>query len=674
MKAAFVQAVSKFKSIRLQPELEVWEESEEKVRQIIKDEDVALISDKASGVLLVAGPESDVNRLENSLGEGIDKIAKRAQRQKFSRSQKVKMSPSLFHLLCHDGLRDKIQIVYPELEMSYQRERSELRLTGYSDEISQAQNVICESILCQKRLKLDLDPHVLSLLQVENQEELTDTLLTSHGINAAFDISAQTVQLLAFSDRSLEEAEEHVHALVMSRYIPVKDSDIMKKPEWNQLLSQINTNSKSFPRLQVHTTGQQVVVSGLRESVVKVCSELEDFIKQNSNVEETIVVKPNILVEFVKKMKSSRLEEVKDTVLVSYREEAICLSGSSARVTHCKTLVEDLVSSLCFETVIVSKPGMKKFFKDKESMYTSTLMTETGCLVRLVDVRRTGQDSAAKYHEPKPAYVIQTSDGVEIAVCNADMCSYPVDAVVSSSGKDLKLGNGLAAALLKTAGPELQVQCDKIISSRGQLKPGDCVITDAMGGLCCSKVIHAVGPKFDPAAPQKPVAQLKKAVKSSLELAESHSCSSVALPVISQSLDFPLDLYVNTIMKAVKEYCEERYDDSLKKIHLVNNDDTIVKALVTALKHKFKKAAVARIPKLPATPAKVPHVKHVGSAPSDPNVLGQVKTNEGLDITLAKGKIEKAKVIQMFFIIHHFNDRSKSFQTGQYGKYVKKLL
>ena len=69
---------------------------------------------------------------------------------------------------------------------------------------------------------------------------------------------------------------------------------------------------------------------------------------------------------------------------------------------------------------------------------------------------------------------------------------------------------------MKAAGPQLQEECDKIINLKGQLKPGDCVITDAGGQLCCKKVIHAVGPKFDQAKPQNALAQLKRAVKGTL--------------------------------------------------------------------------------------------------------------------------------------------------------------
>ncbi|XP_044073695.1 poly(ADP-ribose) polymerase family member 14-related sequence 1 isoform X2 [Siniperca chuatsi] len=640
VKSAFAQALSKFKSLKLQSESEVWEESEEKIRQTLLNEDVVVVPDKASCVLSVVGLAADVNRLEKTLCEVINKIVKRVQREKSSVTQEINVSSSSFHILCQDGLQDKLLHVYPELKISVRKES--LIVTGLRDEILAASKVIYDAIFALKRQTLEIDNFVLDLLKDEHQEELTNALLTSNGINAAFEINAQRVQLLAVSDRDLNDAEDHLGRLLISQYIDVEDCNVLEKPEWQTLVSQLeNTNNKSCGRIRIHTTGQQVVVSGHKDSVRKVSSELEDFLTQYAQVEETIVVKPNAIVEYIKKCDTSGLEQVEDKVVVSYRKEAICLSGSRVDVTDCKTLVENLVSSVFFESLKVPKPGVKKFFQDKETMYVSSLLSETGCLVQLVDETSGGQDHR---QVAKPVYQLQTSDGVEIAVCKADMCSYPVHAVVNASNQDLKHNGGLAGALLNAAGPQLQDECDKLIHLNGQLKPGDCVITGAGGQLCCKKVIHAVGPKFDSAKPQKALAQLKRAVKGSLELAEKHGCISVALPAISRTQGFPLDLCAVTIIKAVKEHCDDKYDDNtLKRIHLVNNDDSAVQAMEVAVRKEFGNNGVSHSQQtLPTKVTKSPPVKHVGSAGSDPDCLGQVLTKEGLGITLMKGNIEDA--------------------------------
>ncbi|XP_047456373.1 poly(ADP-ribose) polymerase family member 14-related sequence 1 isoform X2 [Mugil cephalus] len=649
VKSAFAQALSEFKSLKFHPELDMWEECEEKIRQMLRNEDVVVVPDKANKVLSVGGLVSDVNRLEKSLTGIVSQIAKRVQREKQTRTQGLKVSPSIFHILCQDGLQEKLLRVYPELKMSFPKESQDLMLTGLTDEILTASKVITDAMISLKRQNLELDNSVLDLVKDEQQEELTDALLTSKGIHAAFEIGTYAVQLVAVSDRDLKDAQDYLRRLLISECIDVEDLNVLEKPEWQDLVSRLeNDNSRSCRRIRIHTTSRQVVVSGHKDIVIKVSSELNNFLKQNAEVEETVVVKPNAIIEYIKNQ-TSWLDQLEEKVVVSCKKEAICLSGPRVDVTHCKTLVEEALSSVVFDSLKLPNPGVKKFFKDKEAMYISSIKDQTGCLVQLVDETGQEEDDSAHGQVAQPVYQLQTSEGVEIVVCKADMCSYPVHAVVNASNQDLKHDGGLAKALLNAAGPQLQVECDKLINSRGQLKPGDCVITGAGGQLCCKKIIHAVGPAFEPNNPKKSLAQLKRAVKGSLELAELHGCISVALPAISRGKGFPLGLCTVTIAKAVKEYCDEMYDDNpLNKIHFVNNDDSAVQAMEVAVRQEFGNHGVSHSVQTPGatnpnkvnpvTATKSPLSKHPGSDPC----LGRAHTKEGLKITLKKGNIEAA--------------------------------
>ncbi|XP_034416748.1 poly(ADP-ribose) polymerase family member 14-related sequence 1 isoform X2 [Cyclopterus lumpus] len=639
VKSTFAQALSKFKSLKLQPESEVWEESEEKIRETLLAEDVVVVPDKVSGVLSVAGLEADVSRLEPTLYEVVNRIAKRVHREKSSVTQAIQMVPSIYHILSQGGLQDKLLQVYPELKISFRKEAGDLKVTGFMEEISAASSVIYNAMIALKRQNLEMDKYVLDWLKEDQQEELTNDLLTSEGINAAFEINAHTVQLVAASNGDLNDAEIHLKRLLISQNIDVEDRNALAKPEWQDLVSQFkNADNKSCMRIKIHTAGQQVVVSGHKDSVKTVSNELDDFLTQNAQVEETVVVKTNTIVEYIEKLDTSWLEPVEDKVVVSYRKEAISLSGSRGDVAKCKDLVDNLVSSVFFDMFKISMPGVKKLFKNKAVLYVSLLLNETGCLVELVDGTSGGQAFLAKRQAPQPVYRLRTPDGVEIAVSKADMCSYPVHAVVNASNPDLKHNGGLARALLNAAGPQFQVECDKLINLNGQLKPGDCVITGAGGQLCCQMVIHAVGPQFDSDNPQTPQAQLKRAVKGSLELAVKHGCVSVALPAISRNQGFTLNFCADTIVKAVKEHCDKYGDNVLKKIHLVNDDDSTVQVMEAAVRQEFGNGGVS--PPTPLTRTIKPPLGT--SAASDPNCLGQVNTKEGLGITLTKGNIENA--------------------------------
>ncbi|XP_023192015.1 poly [ADP-ribose] polymerase 14-like isoform X3 [Xiphophorus maculatus] len=639
VKAAFSQAVSKFKTLKFSLESDLWEESEQKIKEKLQKEDVVVVSDKTSGVLSVAGLENDVNTLKKPISDVLDRIKESVRREKLSKTQEINVSPSMFHILSQDGLQDKLLQVYPELKMSYDQNKQALKVTGFVDEIINATQVISNATLGLKRQNLEVDEFLLDMLKDEQQEEATDILLTAYGIKAALEISPQRVQLVAVSDKDLMNAQDHLSQILKSESIKVEDFEFLKKPEWQQLVhQQENANSGSGMRVQIITHQQQVVVSGHKDSVDKVSSELEDFITENAHVEEFVAVDANVIIEYLKGQ-TTLLKQL-EGVEVSFGNEEIILSGCRSAVKDCKTIVKDLLASVWFDSFKVIKPGVKKFFKEKEQLYTSLIKSDTDCLVQLAD-KSNEEDDLALVQVQQPIYKVQTSDGVEIVVSKADMCSYSVDAVVNPSTEDLKHTSGLALALSKAAGPQLQTECDQIISVKGKLRPGDCVVTDAGGMLRCKNVIHAVGPYFDQAKPQRAEGQLKKIVKESLEQAEKCGCVSVALPAISRNRGFPLNLCLATIARAVKEYCDEKYDDTLKMIHLVDQEDSVALAMENAVKQEFGNHGVSV-----SSQNAIPKVSQKSSllklVPPDPS-LCRGQTKEGLNIVLKKGNIEAAK-------------------------------
>ncbi|XP_014047715.2 poly(ADP-ribose) polymerase family member 14-related sequence 1 isoform X1 [Salmo salar] len=649
-KVALIQALSNFKSLELQVQDTAWEESEGEILKAVSGEAVMVVHEETRGVLAVVGLVEDVDRLRQTLDGIMDRISRRIEREKTSITEEFPLVPSIYQVLLHGGLLDKIVGEFPDLKLTYNQESQSVTIYGLMQEVLCANRKLAGEVVALKRKLVELDEYVLEFLQEESQEKLTSSLLTLQSINAALEIERKGVQLLAVSEEALCEAEHQLHTLLISQYIDVEDSDLLRMSEWKDIANRFEEASNTpFRKVMVQTSGaysgQQVVVSGYKETVLLVRNELDDFLHKNAHVDETIEVKPEAIGKFIQEQhRDAWSDKVKDSgVKVSFKDEAIYLSGTRVHVADCKALFENLVSSTFFDALRISKPGAKKFFQDNEPMYADTVMNQTGCVVQLIEEEydaNGGQGIKLAGGGMKPTYQLQTPDGVEIAVCKADMCKYSVHAVVNAAALDLKHSGGLAGALLDTAGPQLQDECNQIIKNKGQLKPGDSVITGAGGKLRCKHIIHAVGPRFDQANPQKAMGQLRRAVKGSLDLAETHNCLYVALPAISSgNLGFPLTLCADTIVKAVKEHCDDKFgDNTLKKIHLVNNDDKTVQAMEAAVLKVFGSHGTSHPRE--NRPTIATHSQPGNRVQRTSGSSG--KTKEGLAITLTKGNIQDA--------------------------------
>ncbi|RVE68798.1 hypothetical protein OJAV_G00095030 [Oryzias javanicus] len=264
-------------------------------------------------------------------------------------------------------------------------------------------------------------------------------------------------------------------------------------------------------------------------------------------------------------------------------------SGAQINVQKTKSSILEMVDALCTDTLTVDKPGAKKFFLSHGSLLLSTTMTQLNCVVLLQSEIPDEEEEESYGEENSLCYCkVQTNSGVQLCVSRGDICSFSVDAVVNAANEDLQHIGGLALALLKAAGPELQKLSDDHVAKNGKLRPGDAIITDGCN-LSCKYVIHAVGPRFSDSNKKTSESRLKSAVKESLRQAESVNCSSIALPAISSGIfGFPVQLCAETIAQAVREFCDSPQGPrSLTEIHLVDNKEDTIKVMATAVSKEF---------------------------------------------------------------------------------------
>lgn len=134
-----------------------------------------------------------------------------------------------------------------------------------------------------------------------------------------------------------------------------------------------------------------------------------------------------------------------------------------------------------------------------------------------------------------------------LKLVEGDITELATDAIVNAANQHLQLGGGVAGAIRRKGGPQIQRECDRI----GGCPVGGAAITTG-GTLKARHVIHAVGPHgSDTDADEK----LASATRSSLEVADENGLKSIALPAISTGIfGFPLDRAAEIMTETVLDY------------------------------------------------------------------------------------------------------------------------
>ncbi len=140
-------------------------------------------------------------------------------------------------------------------------------------------------------------------------------------------------------------------------------------------------------------------------------------------------------------------------------------------------------------------------------------------------------------------------DSTQLELLEGDITELDVEAIVNPANSDLKLGSGVAGAILKKGGPSIQKECDRI----GGTPVGTAVITGA-GELPHKHVIHAVGPRMGQGDEDR---LLASAVRSSMALADRQGLKSLALPAISTgNFGYPVNRCARVTLTEIHRYLQ----------------------------------------------------------------------------------------------------------------------
>ncbi|XP_043104773.1 poly(ADP-ribose) polymerase family member 14-related sequence 1 [Puntigrus tetrazona] len=643
--SVFLESISKFKSTELHIQEDAWTEIQPEVEKAVVGEAVTLVSYVDEGTIAIAGLKEDMNTTEGIVTELVERVTQRIQREKGSESEELSMTPSIYNLVLCDGLEQQMRDTFPEMNITYNKHNRKLTFYGLKQEVLETKNNILQACLNLIRKPIELHQPLLDFLHTRDVEEMTTELFFNKGINVALEVDGKRLLLVAKTDNALNAGENQLRTDLGHLSFDVEDPSVLVTSDWHDLVSHINNVVKN---VTVQTTVNQVMVSGFVDSINGVERELYNFVQENSHFEKTLKSHKTVVAFIKDHKKQDWFEEVKGKVKVDFKGEDIVISGSRLYVSKFVPKFEELLGSAYHSTMKIVKPGAKKFFKEKESMCITYAMTRMKCLVQLVNEHDNPHDTN-KSQITKPVYHYKTHEGMEIIVHKADMCSFQVDAVVGACKENLQLDGGLVKALSDAAGPKLQKDCDKMVKKR-KFTTGDAVLLDAGDRLQCKHVILAIGPHYNSSKPQESEKLLKKTVRKCLNLADQESFQSLAIPAISSGVcGFPLDLCADTIVKAIKEFCDfVEGDYTLQEIHLVDNNDKTVKTLEAAVKKVYGASPLTHSLTSGSSSSSQQQDQNQASASLNQQQIAthfqgtsqSFQTKEGLTITLNKGNIE----------------------------------
>jgi len=159
----------------------------------------------------------------------------------------------------------------------------------------------------------------------------------------------------------------------------------------------------------------------------------------------------------------------------------------------------------------------------------------------------------------------------KIIIKKGDITKEQVDAIVNAANSHLKHGGGVALAIVRAGGQEIQKESDEIIKKIGFLPTGNAVITNAYR-LPCKFVIHTVGPIYGEGNEDE---MLSRAIYNSLYLAHLYNLKSIALPAVSSGIfGFPKDRCAKILIDTSIDFLSSIKTSIEKVVFCLFDDET----------------------------------------------------------------------------------------------------
>uniref|UniRef100_G1KJA8 Poly [ADP-ribose] polymerase n=1 Tax=Anolis carolinensis TaxID=28377 RepID=G1KJA8_ANOCA len=627
------QILSKQKVVKCEIDVLVWEAIR---NSIITKDGILIFPDITNKIIALVGTVEAVDIAEKDLISLIESAKRKMEREQLTIEQEVSVISGKYIILSKVGLQERIHLKYPDLKIAYDGSKECVILRGVAAEVFEIKSIIFESVDKMQRKSVDVHAYVLLFLQHVSYEDLSQLLFWKKNINAFYELKGEKVTLVGGTSQDVQQ-----------------DKEVIKMKEWKELTHNLyKAYNCSDEPIIINELEDQVVIAGYFKAVNDANQKLSAFVDTNTYIQQTIKTKFAVIPMYIEQEKQNHwLNVTKQGVKIHFglqkNRSLISLEGPRVEVLKGLEILNKLLLSLHSTYVVIDRPGAKAFFKEQAHMYVTNAKQHFNCLIRIQEGKEydgeEGEDEKINKEKEQQCGEVKLRNGVIVTVYRGDLTRFPADVVVNASNEELKHIGGLADALLKAAGRELQTECNDLVMKHGNVKPGHAVVTSAWN-LPCKQVIHAVGPRWSSYEKEKCVKLLKKAVRESLRLAEAYNHRSIAIPAISSGIfGFPLKECAQSIVTAIKETIEESTEyESLKKICLVDFKEDTVQAFSEALNEVFvDRTSLSKVDSRlsPASRTKPPHAE---SRPGYQGAITVIVNSISRDLQLDQNPLAKA--------------------------------
>ena len=453
-----------------------------------------------------------------------------------------------------------------------------------------------------------VDEAVVRFIHTDGKQQF-ENMMKRKNIEAAIHVNMSvqppTLELLCSKQLTphVQEFADKFPEKIVTTIIPLPTT--VTTPPVSQEFKEHCQHLCSEKHVSIQPKEDTLQICGFKDTVGDVKVSLENFIKKKCTVNQSFPVQKGIWRVFCGPMKKKWVKieascKDSDVLLTQPSDDegkfVIGLKGDKTEVEKVIQAMTHLVKSVIITKVPLVGRQIRRYFIGEESDGRMKIPHIERSAKVCIEMCVVGEDMDT--HAPELENTTHTApkivkectaevvDMKRITIYVGDITEFRADVIVNAANEELKHIGGVADAILKKGGQEIQDASDVYVASHGKLTPGEVWLSRVVGHLQCSALIHAVGPRWQHSSSSPQL--LRKVCSRCLEQAEAFMYNSIALPAISSGMfGCPIDQCANILISASVDFCRRQRHTRLDDINFVlfKHSDVpyFVKALQTHL-------------------------------------------------------------------------------------------
>ena len=558
-----------------------------------KSIEVQLIEGEDNLKIQLVGPEEDVAPMYQYYQSQLEGAN--------ARITETKHLPSSFHCRLlertsfyqnkHDALK---------IESKYSSNNASVCVQGPHDEVRKFIIEMSEKVQTITERQVRVDARIAEFLMSKDRSynQLNSLLETAQVHALCKRVDQNFLYIMCFPDAT-EPAERLIATTYCCQQVGrMEDKEVqafIRSAEYNKF-ARLTIENQSvmlrpvYDEIRKSDAPITLAITGKTLAVRMSTKVMEQFFDNNVIFTDQLDLSHPGFAKFLTLHKADDLNQLKESCR-RYRPEinvtanAVIVKSTKAGLRKLVNEVESIVSTIAVETFDFRRRGLARFsnsssFKQerseiekkhktivwKEGDEKDDITTRRGSSRRFIANRGITKQLLLECKVPNSCK--------SMSLFRGDLCSHISDAIVNAANDKLQHVGGLAKHIVHCAGKSVQEDCNRYIEKNNSLPTGNAMHTGS-GNLRTTKhIIHTVGPKWpsqigDTAATKQVEQQLQNAVCSSLNLAATLKCKTIAIPAISSGIfECPSDFVAKHIVQSVIAYFREN-KTTLTEVHVV---------------------------------------------------------------------------------------------------------